>query len=61
MIDKGCMVESDTVYEEKDLTTEKGTLAKREFVEIYQRYENCYLVATIDTIGFISSNIGLKS
>ena len=56
MIDKGCMVESDTIYEEKDLTTEKDTLAKREFVEIYQRYENCYLVATIDTIGFISKD-----
>ena len=53
MIDKGCMVGSDTIYEEKDLTTEKGTLAKREFVEIYKEYENSYLVGTIDTIGFI--------
>ena len=60
MIAKGYLKENDSLYNSKDLEEEISTLNKLEFIEIYKEYEDCYLVATIDSIGFVKKeNVGL--
>ena len=62
IIDKGYLTNSDILYTNKSMHIEKIELNKLEFVEIYKEYDNCYMVATIDDVGFIpKDNIELVS
>lgn len=60
MINKGYLTSSDILYTDKTMRTEKMELRKLEFVEIYKEFDNCYMVATIDDIGFVpKENVSL--
>ncbi len=56
IVDKGYLTKSDILYTSKEMRMEKLELKKLEFVEIYREYENCYMVATIDDVGFVSKD-----
>ena len=53
MIGKGMVVEEAPLYDNYDLTGEPITLPVLEFCEIYKELDNCYLVRTIDYVGFV--------
>lgn len=56
MINKGCMKEVTTLYNDSKLTEPLTTLDKLEFVEIYNEVDNSYLVQSRDEVGYISKN-----
>jgi hypothetical protein len=53
MIGKGMVVEDAPLYDNYDLTGEPVMLSTLEFCEIYKELDNCYLVKTIDYVGFV--------
>ena len=53
MIDKGYVKYDTPIYDNYELNNEYATLKQLEFVEIYKELDNCYLVQTIDYVGFI--------
>ena len=53
MIDKGFVKEETPIYDNYDLDCAYANLSSLEFVEIYKELDNCYLVQTIDYLGFI--------
>lgn len=53
MIGKGMVVEDAPLYDNYDLTGEPVMLSRLEFCEIYKELDNCYLVQTIDYVGFV--------
>ena len=53
MIAKGYLPKKAPIYETKELDQTDNILEKLEFVEIYKEYEDCYLVETIDYVGYV--------
>ena len=53
---KGYINEATKLYSDKELTQESMDLQYEEFIEIYKELENCYLVGTIDGIGYIDKS-----
>ena len=53
MIDKGYVKVKTPIYDNYDLEGAYFVLSELEFVEIYKELDNCYLVQTIDHLGFI--------
>lgn len=53
-INKGCMKDVTTLYEDKDLINEIDTLDIREFVLIYGEVGDSYLVQSRDKVGYVS-------
>ena len=54
MIAKGYLPNEAVIYSDETLENKLDTLNSLEFVEIYKELDDCYLVQTIDTEGYIS-------
>ena len=50
---KGVLNEETKLYFDKELSQESMNLQYHEFIEVYKELDNCYLVGTIDGIGYI--------
>ena len=53
---KGYLPNAGKLYKDYDLSEVTADLEKLEFVEIYKELDNCYLVATIDYVGYVSKD-----
>jgi uncharacterized protein YgiM (DUF1202 family) len=53
---KGVLTEETKLYFDKELSQESMNLQYHEFIEVYKELDNCYLVGTIDGIGYISKD-----
>ena len=56
IINKGYINEETKLYSDKELTQESMDLQFEEFIEVRKELDNCYLVSTIDGIGYIQKD-----